>query len=302
MKKLFRNIMLMALAAMTYQSCEDVPAPYDRPGTGRNVPGSSSAVIEGGTGTGEHDTPYNAIAAINLGNSLEPGETTSDYVYIKGKVVSIREEFSAQYGNATFYISEDGSAKNQFYVYRALYLGNNRYAEGDEQITVGDDVVVCGKITNYNGTIETAQGSAFLYSLNGVDRGGEPQPATPAAEPAGDGTLDNPYNVSGVLKYIETLGADKNSDKQVYVKGKISQIKEAYGTQYGNGTFYISDDGNKSNEFYVFRALYLGNRKFTAGDTQIKEGMSSSAARWSTSVATRPRRCRTPATSTRSTA
>ena len=274
MKKLFRNIMLMALAAMTYQSCEDVPAPYDKPGTGSNVPGPSNTVIEGATGTGEHDTPYNAIAAINLGNSLEPGEMTAEYVYIQGKVVSIKEEFSTQYGNATFYISEDGSAKNQFYVYRALYLGNSRFAEGDEQIKVGDNVVVCGKVTNYNGTIETAQGSAFLYSLNGVDRGGEPQPSTPAAAPVGDGTLENPYNVSGVLEYIKTLGSDVNSPTQVYVKGLVSQIKEQYGTQYGNGTFYMSDDGKASNEFYVFRALYLGNKRYAEGDTPIVVGDS----------------------------
>ncbi len=271
MKKLFSKLMLVAMAAMTFVACEDVPEPYDKPGTGNNQPGNVTE-IEGAEGDGSLANPFNAAAALNYGTALGAGGESTDYMYIKGKVVSIKEEFTTQYGNGTFYISADGTKANQFYAYRVLYLGNKKFANGDDQIKVGDEVIVCGKITNYNGTIETAQGKGFLYSLNGVNRGGEPEPQTPAADPTGDGTLDSPYNVSGVLNYIKSLGSDVNSPNQVYVKGKISQVKEEFTTQYGNGTFYISDDGKASNEFYVFRTLYLGNKKFANGDTQIKVG------------------------------
>ncbi|MBO7139088.1 MAG: hypothetical protein J6W19_00730 [Prevotella sp.] len=271
MKKIFSKLMLVALAALTFVACEDVPEPYDIPGTGTNIPGTSTE-IEGGTGTGTVTDPFNAIAAINFGKQLASGEETDRYYYIKGKVVSIKEEFTTQFGNGTFYISADGTAKNQFYAYRVQYLGNQKFASGDEQIKVGDEVIVCGIITNYNGTIETAQNKGFLYSLNGVNRGGEPKDPTPMAEPTGDGTKDNPYNVSGVLKYIATLGSDVESQNQIYVKGKVSQIKEEFNTQFGNGTFYISDDGEASNEFYAFRVKYLGNKAFANGDTQIQKG------------------------------
>ena len=273
MKKIFSKLMFLALAAMTFTACEDVPEPYDIPGTGENVPGGST-VIEGGTGEGTLESPFNAIAAINYGKSLASGEVSADFIYIKGKVSSIKEEFTTQYGNGTFYISEDGTSANQFYVYRVYYLGNKKFASGDTQIKEGDEVIVCGKITNYNGTIETAQNSnSFLYSLNGENRGGEPKPATPGADPTGDGTQANPYNVSALLKYIATLGSDIESPAQVYVKGKVSQVKEEFkADSYGNGTFYISDDGTASNEFYVFRTLYLGNKKFAQGDTQIQVG------------------------------
>ena len=270
MKHLFSKLMLAAFAALTFVACEDVPEPYDIPGTGTNIPGTVTE-LEGGTGTGTVSDPFNAIAAINFGKTLASGEESEKYYYVKGKVVSIKEEFTTQYGNGTFYISEDGTATNQFYAYRVSYLGNQKFADGDEQIKVGDEVIVCGIITNYNSTIETAQNKGFLYSLNGVNRGGEPKDPTPAAEPAGDGTLANPYNVSGVLQYIGTLGTDE-SPNQVYVKGKISRITEEFSTQYGNGTFYISDDGEASNEFYAFRVLYLGNKKFANGDTQIQKG------------------------------
>ena len=46
---------------------------------------------------------------------------------IKGKVVSIRENYTTQYGNASFTISDDGTNKGTFLVYRALYLGNKKY-------------------------------------------------------------------------------------------------------------------------------------------------------------------------------
>ena len=85
--------------------------------------------------------------------------------------------------------------------------------------------------------------------------------------PEGDGTLESPYNPAGVNDYISTLGADKNSDKAIYVKGIICSIKEAPNSQYGNATFYISADGKTSSEqFYVFRCHNLENKKFTDND------------------------------------
>jgi hypothetical protein len=44
MKKLFSKLMFMALAAITFTACEDVPSPYDIPGTGNNVPGTSTEI------------------------------------------------------------------------------------------------------------------------------------------------------------------------------------------------------------------------------------------------------------------
>ena len=85
--------------------------------------------------------------------------------------------------------------------------------------------------------------------------------------PEGDGTLESPYNPAGANAYISTLGADKNSDKAIYVKGIICSIKEAPNSQYGNATFYISADGKTTSEqFYVYRCYNLENKKFTDND------------------------------------
>lgn len=94
------------------------------------------------------------------------------------------------------------------------------------------------------------------------------QPGAKGEIPVGTGTKDDPYTVKGVLRYIETLGADVESPQDVYIKGKISEITEAFSAQYGNASFKIKDDGGEV--FTVYRALYLGNKKWTASDTQIK--------------------------------
>ena len=125
-------------------------------------------VVDGGTA----EKPFTTSEVNTLFGTLMPDSITSTDWYVKGKVVSIKEQFGTKYGNATFYISEDGSANNQFYIYRAYYLGNTRYAGQETVLNVGDDVVVCGKITNYRGNkLETLQLQAYVKSINGETSG-----------------------------------------------------------------------------------------------------------------------------------
>ena len=97
------------------------------------------------------------------------------------------------------------------------------------------------------------------------------EPITPP-EPKGTGTASDPYNVAGVLAYVESLGADKESPNDVYFSGVITSVTEEFTTQYGNGTFVVSDDENAINSFTFYRGLYVGNKKYTASDTQVKKG------------------------------
>ncbi len=123
------------------------------------------------TGDGTLANPYNAIAALEIASNLKSGAMTEKDVYVKGIISTLdaKNVYGTQFGNATFYISEDGTAKNEFYVFRALYLGNEKYDdESKTNIKLGDEVIICGKLMNYNGTAETAAGKAYLYSLNGI--------------------------------------------------------------------------------------------------------------------------------------
>ena len=184
------------------------------------------------------------------------------------------------YGNASFYISEDGTSAGEFYCYRILYLGNKKFQSGQTDIKVGDEVIICGQLMNYRGnTPETVSGKAYLYSLNGKTDGGDTPPG-PSGEAKGTGTLDDPYNALGAANAVKDLTWTSNTEYQstgdVYIKGKISRIANkgtfTEGGTYGNASFYISDDGKEANEFYCFRILYLDNKKFEAGQTDIKVG------------------------------
>lgn len=131
------------------------------------------------SGDGTLQNPYNPTAANKLASSLGWKTTTeyetSDNVYVKGKISKINETYTASgnNGNATFFISEDGTEESdQFQCYRILYLGNKQYTSGTD-IKVGDDVVIYGKLMNYRGnTPETVAKGAYLYSLNGNTEGG----------------------------------------------------------------------------------------------------------------------------------
>jgi exonuclease VII large subunit len=264
MKKVIFSMLALFCAAFAFTSCEDVPMPYDQPGEG----GEDPVVVEP-TGDGTAENPYNVAAALQYIESLGADVESPVDIYIKGKVVTVTEEYSTNFGNGTFYISDDGTNKNQFYVYRAMYLGNKKFANGNTQIQEGDEVIICGRVVNYKGTTpETAQNKSFLYSLNGETAGGGGASGTPK----GTGTLDDPYNPAGVIAYINTLGSDVESPNEVYIKGKIGTITEEYSTNFGNGTFTIVEEGAEGTAFTVYRALYLGNKKFANGDTQIKEG------------------------------
>lgn len=266
MKRLFRNLTFFALAAVALTACDkDVEAPYGIPGTDANPLGTH---IKGGTGSGTVADPYNVISILNVASNLEAGDNTDDYCFIKGKVVSVTDQFTAQYGTGTFYISVDGTKTNQFYVYRAYYLGNKKWTANDQPLEVGDEVTICAIVTNYNGTIETAQNLGFIYELNGENRGGAPKPLAPAI---GDGSLENPFNVSGALKFTKKLGKDVNSTEDVYIKGIVSKIdvsnnkEQNYDSGFGNATFFISDDGEDANTFEVYRANYFNNAKWSEG-------------------------------------
>ena len=214
-------------------------------------------------GSGTLEDPYNPAAANEVAGKLD-ANGKSENVYVKGIVSSIKENYDSGFGNATFYISEDGGTISQFYVFQANYLGNMKWTQNSgDVLKVGDEVVIYGKLVNYQGnTPETAKGEAYLYSLNGQTVEPVPEP-----EPSGSGTLNHPYNSVAANNFASKLSSTEKSD-DVYVKGKVVSIKENYqkNSQFGNATFYISDDGTPAGEFLCFRVLYLGNEKYVDGD------------------------------------
>lgn len=257
---------MAAMAAFTFISCEDVPEPYTQP----TKPDAGGTTEGEPKGTGTAADPFNSIAAINYCNTLEAGVESDKEVYIKGKVVSIKEQFSTSYGNGSFYIADDESSE-KFYIFRSLYLGNKKWTASDPELKEGDEVVVCAKVMNYMGnTPETVANKTYLVSLNGKTADGSGSgDITGTAK--GDGSAANPFNSVAAQKYTAALEPGVVSDKEFYIKGKVQSIKEQFSASYGNGSFYIADDAN-STQFYIFRIYYFGGEMWKEGDMTLKEG------------------------------
>ena len=261
MKKIAK-LLTLALGVFMLASCEDVPSPY---GT-VTPPEEPTKVLP--TGDGTKDNPYNVAGAIEKCQEIGP-EVSKDKYYIKGLVVATASA-DAQYGNVTFYIHDEGS-NTKFYCYQVAGPDGKKLSEG-YTFKVDDEVVIYGPMYNYNGnTPETAsKGAAWVVLHNGEAPGGGD---TPSGDAKGTGTLEDPFNSVAAATEALKLASGTVSDKPYYIKGKVSEIAKDkngnvqnydYGT-YGNASFYVSDDGTTASQFYCYRVLYLGNKKWTEG-------------------------------------
>lgn len=241
MKKFIYSCLFLAMAAITFSSCEDVPAPYNMP-----TENESQKVQPSGTGTAAD--PFNVAGAVKY---IEDGGSESELKYVKGKVVSI-EKFDESYGSMKYYISDDGTPTNQFYVFNG-YAGPNRTKfSGADALKAGDEVVICGNLIVYSGTKEFQTGN-YIVSLNGV--GGTTTPDTPTT---GKGSESNPYTVAEAIAAIKA-GAPTS---EVYVTGIVSDVYY-YSDQYKSLSYYISDDG-KSKDMQVYSGKGLNGADFTS--------------------------------------
>ena len=261
MKKTFRNLMAIAIAAMAFTACEDVPEPY-------NVFDDEQTVDDGTTqaqGSGTVADPYNVAGVLAYVQTLGTAEST-EQVYVKGIVASITEIAQGNYGNATYTISDDGTGNDVFTVYRSKNLGNTNFTSAD-QLAVGDEVVVVGKVVNFNGrTPEFVQNASYLYSRNGKTSGGSSE--TASSDPKGTGTQADPFNVAAAIAKCKEIGESPSTEKY-YVKGIAAETATA-DASFGNASFNIVDVEN-GEKFYCFQVAGTDGKKMPSGYT-IKKG------------------------------
>jgi len=230
-------------------------------------------------GDGSALNPYSVADAIELTKDLS--WTSNDVYdkigpfYVKGVVSKVDSPYGTQYGNANFNISADGSLESpQFTAYQVYFLENEKWVASYPQVAVGDVVIVYAPLMNYKGNQpETVGKQGYMYSLNGVTLISDlpEDDPIPTSDPKGSGTLADPYNA--VAANAKIKAGEIPAGTTVYIAGKIAEITQAYGANFGNATFYINDSGDaRAESFLCFRVLYLNNKKWVDGDTQIAVG------------------------------
>ena len=105
-------------------------------------------------------TPSEALAIINGWSSNQT--STQDY-YVAGTISQIDAVNADSW--ATYYISADGTTTDQLQVYKGLWVNGANFSSAD-QIQVGDDVTIKGKLKKYNSYKELDQSNeVVLYKL-----------------------------------------------------------------------------------------------------------------------------------------
>lgn len=235
-----------------------------KPGGSTTTPDTPAGEAKG---TGTEADPFNSVAANNLATSLGSGEVSDKEYYIKGKIQEIKEQFAAQFGNATFYIADDENSQ-KFLIFRTYYFGGEKWKEGDGQLKIGDEVVVCAKLINYMGnTPETNQGGK-LISVNGKTsiEGGSETPDTPSTTEG--------ISVNGLTVTLTNSGA--TAGKSLKVEDLSTLKLDANPTEFtlSDGTiFKLDSNGNKTNPAYNEKAkelrIYANNIMTITGSKNI---------------------------------
>ena len=114
---------------------------------------------------GTEASPYTASEAFKVASKMSDSETLTD-VYVTGTIVAITE-VSTSYGNATYTLADAADSTDAtIEIFRGKWFNGDKFTKED-QIKIGDVVVVKGNLINYKGdTPEMAQNN-YIVSLNG---------------------------------------------------------------------------------------------------------------------------------------
>lgn len=149
-------------------------------------------------------TAYTVSKAIEL---IEAGKDLNTPVYVKGKVSEIVTEFSEQYGNITFNISEDGTTSGQqFQFYRNFKEANKAKWTADDTLPgVGDDVIGYGTLKKY------VKDSQVTYEFN-----------------EGNYIVDlNATSLKPIAGFIQTREATVNANEPIDIRDYIRIPEDA---------------------------------------------------------------------------
>lgn len=293
MKKIINSMLMLAMAAMTFVSCEDVPEPYSWP-TPPDTGNEEEVITPQGSGTLED--PYNVAAAQALIQTLG-ADVQSEEIYVKGFISQI-DDISpvpeTTYGNATYWISDQkGSTAGQLEIYRGYSLGGEKFTSKDE-IKEDDEVIVFGKVVNFRGSTPEFTTGSSIYSLNGktadegggnTQPGGEIKKVTIAEFNAAAESNDVWYELTGTVKNLKDGDQYGNFDLEdetgsVYVYGllaekdgekkKFQDLVAAKGIKEGSKITIIGTRGSYNEKIEVMNAYFVSIESGGTPDTGVK--------------------------------
>lgn len=257
MKKIIYSLFVLAMAAFTFSSCEDVPAPYDMP-TKPETPELST--------DGTEANPYTVADAKIAATGTNVFVKAFIVGYVPDKALNeaiFSDAASAEKAPTNILIAASADETNVTNCMPIqLPAGAIRTALNlkDNPGNLKQEVILCGNIENYFGA--TGLKSVAYAKIGAKEFGTKPggSTTTPDTPSTGKGSVSDPYTVAEAIAAIKA-GAPTY---EVYLTGIISDVFY-YNDQYKSLSYYISDDG-KSKDIQVYSGKGLNGADFTSKD------------------------------------
>ena len=257
MKKIIYSLFVLAMAAFTFSSCEDVPAPYDMP-TKPETPELST--------DGTEANPYTVADAKIAATGTNVFVKAFIVGYVPDKALNeaiFSDAASAEKAPTNILIAASADETNVTNCMPIqLPAGAIRTALNlkDNPGNLKQEVILCGNIENYFGA--TGLKSVAYAKIGAKEFGTKPggSTTTPDTPSTGKGSASDPYTVAEAIAAIKA-GAPTY---EVYLTGIVSDVY-FYSDQYKSLSYYISDSG-KSKDMQVYSGKGLNGADFTSKD------------------------------------
>lgn len=257
MKKIIYSLFVLAMAAFTFSSCEDVPAPYDMP-TKPETPELST--------DGTEANPYTVADAKIAATGTNVFVKAFIVGYVPDKALNeaiFGDAASAEKAPTNILVAASADETNVTNCMPIqLPAGAIRTALNlkDNPGNLKQEVILCGNIENYFGA--TGLKSVAYAKIGAKEFGTKPggSTTTPDTPSTGKGSASDPYTVAEAIAAIKA-GAPTY---EVYLTGIISEV-DFYNETYKSLSYYISDDG-KSKDMQVYSGKGLNGADFTSKD------------------------------------
>ena len=181
--------------------------------------------------------------ALEIGAALADNKSTEKQYTIKGYVSAINvkssDAWSDQYKNQSFWVMDQpGSGKTNaegaFYVYRGK-------PETGEAVAEGAYVEFTCTIKKY---VPNGGGDAVIENAD----------QNIVVKILGDAPTPEAITVTEAVEVANALGDNEESASKYAVVGYVAKIKTAYSEQYGNITFFMTDDATSTyGDLQVYR-------------------------------------------------